>query len=312
MTAGVDKMEELYLGSHVSFTRKEQLLGSVIEALSYGANTFMFYTGAPQNTARASIDLELTALANKLMKEEGIEKEKIVVHAPYIINLANDNERYDFAIRFLKEEIERVEMLGVSLLVLHPGSHVGLGSEAGIKNIIRALNTVIDHKTNVKICLETMAGKGSECGKTFEEISQIIKGMKYPEKVGVCLDTCHVHDAGYSISNFEQTLSLFDEIIGLSKLWVLHINDSKNEEGTHKDRHENFGLGKIGFDALLKVVNHPKLKGIPKILETPYVSMADNQKEKIYPPYKFEIEMIKNQKMNHNLIEDIRKFYNKD
>ncbi len=305
-------MEELYIGSHVSFQRNEQLLGSVVEALSYGANTFMFYTGAPQNTARASIDLELTSLAHKLMKENNIDIQKVVVHAPYIINLANDNDKYEFAIRFLKEEIARVEMLGVELLVLHPGSHVGLGSEKGLENIIQALNIVIDSKTNVKICLETMAGKGSECGKTFEEIALILKGMNYPDKVGVCLDTCHIHDAGYSLQNLEDLLTQFDNIIGLSKLWVLHINDSKNEKGSHKDRHENFGIGNIGFENLMNIIKHPKLKGIPKILETPYVSMADNLKEKIYPPYKFEIEMIKNRKWNHNLIEDIRNYYKKD
>ncbi|MCI8544808.1 MAG: deoxyribonuclease IV [Bacilli bacterium] len=305
-------MEGLYLGSHVSFKREEQMLGSVVEALSYGANTFMFYTGAPQNTARASIDLELTSLAHKLMEENNIDIKKVVVHAPYIINLANDNDKYEFAIRFLKEEISRVEMLGVELLVLHPGSHVGLGSEKGIENIIRALNIVIDSKTSVKICLETMAGKGSECGKTFEEISLILKGMKYPDKVGVCLDTCHIHDAGYSLHDLEDTLTQFDNMIGLSKLWVLHINDSKNEKGSHKDRHENFGFGTIGFENLMHVIEHPKLKGIPKILETPYVSVALDLKEKIYPPYKFEIEMIKNRKLNHNLIEDIRNYYKKD
>lgn len=305
-------MEELYIGAHVSFRREEQLLGCVLEALSYGANTFMFYTGAPQNTARAAIDLELTALAHKLMKENDIDVHKVVVHAPYIINLANDNEKYEFAIRFLREEIERVERLGIDLLVLHPGSHVGLGSEKGVENIIRALNTVVDSKTNVKICLETMAGKGSECGKDFDELSKILKAMNYPEKVGVCLDTCHIHDAGYSLSDFDETLSLFDQKIGLSKLWVLHVNDSKNERGSHKDRHENFGLGNIGFEHLISVIYHPKLKGIPKILETPYVSKKDEDKEKIYPPYKFEIEMIKNQKMNHNLIEDIRNFYSRD
>lgn len=305
-------MEELYIGSHVSFKKDEQLLGAVGEALSYGANTFMFYTGAPQNTARSNIDLELKALAHKLMKENGMDPTKVVVHAPYIINLANDNEKYEFSVRFLKEEIERTEMLGVELLVLHPGSHVGLGSEVGIENIVRALNTVIDGKTNVKVCLETMAGKGSECGKTFEEIASILNGINYKEKVGVCLDTCHIHDAGYSLEYFDQVLNEFDQIIGLSKLWVLHINDSKNIKGSHKDRHENFGFGCIGFDSLMRVIDHPKLKGIPKILETPYVSIVDGSKEKVYPPYKFEIEMIKNHKMNHNLIEDIRNYYKKD
>ena len=302
----------MYLGSHVSFKKDEQLLGSTLEALSYGANTFMFYTGAPQNTFRSSIDLELTALAHKLMKEQNIDLNKVVVQAPYIINLANNNDKYEFAIRFLKEEIERTEMLGVELLVLHPGSHVGIGLEEGIENIIRALNTVIDKKTNVKICLETMAGKGSECGKTFEEISSILKGMKYPDKVGVCLDTCHIHDAGYDLEQFDEVFIKFDQTIGLEKLWVLHINDSKNLLGSHKDRHENFGLGTIGFENLLRVINHPKLKEIPKILETPYVSKDEQSKEKLFPPYKFEIDMIKKGTMNPNLIEDIRSFYKKD
>ncbi len=306
------KMQELYIGSHVSYKKEEQLLGALLEALSYGSNTFMFYTGAPQNTTRTSIDLEITALAHKMMEEHKMDKTKIVVHAPYIINLANDNEKYDFAIRFLREEIERTERLGIELLVLHPGSHVGLGSERGINNIIRALNTVIDSKTNVKICLETMAGKGSECGKTFEEIASILEQMKHPDKVGVCLDTCHVNDAGYSLENIDNLLSEFDKIIGLSKLWVLHINDSKNPLGSHKDRHENIGLGTIGFENIMKIINHPKLKEVPKILETPYVSISDDSKEKLYPPYKFEIEMIKNGKMNHNLIEDIRNYYKKD
>lgn len=305
-------MEELYIGSHVSFKKDEQLLGSTVEALSYGANTFMFYTGAPQNTFRASIDLELTSLAQKLMKENQIDIKKVVVHAPYIINLANDNDKYEFAVRFLKEEIRRTELLGVELLVLHPGSHVGLGSEKGIQNIIRALNTVIDSKTNVKICLETMAGKGSECGKTFEEIATILKSMNYPEKVGVCFDTCHVHDAGYSLEELDKTLNEFDQIIGLDKIFVLHINDSKNEQGSHKDRHENLGCGKIGFSNLMHIIEYPKLKGIPKILETPYISEEDTSTSRIYPPYKFEIDMIKKRKMNHNLIKEIREYYKND
>lgn len=305
-------MDNLYIGSHVSFNKKDQLLGSLEEALSYGSNTFMFYTGAPQNTNRQKIDLELTQKAHQKMKEYGIDKSKLVVHAPYIINLANNNDKYEFAINFLKEEIKRTEELGVTFLVLHPGSHVGLGSNIGIENIISGLNEVIDNKTSVKICLETMAGKGSECGCTFEEIAMILKGMKYPDKVGVCLDTCHIHDAGYNVHDFDNVLANFDKIIGLSKLWVLHINDSKNDIGSHKDRHENFGLGKIGFENLIHVIYHEKLKGIPKILETPYVTFDDTSKERLYPPYKFEIEMIKSKKMNPNLIEDIRNYYKKD
>ena len=302
-------MEKLLLGSHVSFTKQEQLVGSIKEALEYGSNTFMFYTGAPQNTNRASIDLELTHLAWKIMEEEKIDRSKVIVHAPYIINLANKKNNEDFAIQFLKQEIERTEMLGITYLVLHPGSHVGIGTEQAIENITSALNKVIDTQTKAIICLETMAGKGTEVGKNFEEIKQIIEGVKHSSKVMVCLDTCHIHDAGYDLSNFDQVLEEFDHIIGLSKLACIHINDSKNEQGAHKDRHENIGFGKIGFSSLLKVIFHPKLKGIPKILETPYISLDENSKKRLFPPYKFEIEMIKKQQFDQTILEKIRDYY---
>lgn len=300
-------MEKLIIGSHVSFKKDTQLLGSVEEALSYEANTFMFYTGAPQNTNRSEIDLELTKKACELMKEKGIDKENVIVHAPYIINLANDSKNYDFAINFLKQEIKRVELLGIKNLVLHPGSHVGLGEEKGLSNIIFALNQVLTDDTKVNICLETMAGKGSELGKHFEEIKTIIDGVKLNDKVKVCLDTCHINDAGYDLNNFDKILDMFDSIIGIDKLVCLHINDSKNEMGTHKDRHENFGFGTIGFDNLISVIYHPKLKGVPKILETPYITSED--KNNSYPPYKFEIKMIKKKEFNKNLIEDVINFY---
>lgn len=302
-------MEKLIIGAHVSFRKEEQLLGYVLEALSYGANTFMFYTGAPQNTNRVGIDLELTALAHKAMQEHDINPKDVIVHAPYIINLANDGENYDFAIQFLKQEIKRVELLQIEKIVLHPGSHVGLGTQKGLDNIIYALNQVLTPDTNVIICLETMAGKGTECGKTFEEIKTILDGVNQKDKVMVCLDTCHVNDAGYSIQDFDETLNTFDQIIGLDYLACLHINDSKNIIASHKDRHENIGYGTIGFENLLHVIYHDKLKSIPKILETPYVSETDDSKQRVYPPYKFEIEMIQTQKFNPNLIEDIRKFY---
>ena len=302
-------MNDLIIGAHVSFNKDEQLVGSVLEAVSYGANTFMFYTGAPQNTNRSSIDPKLTQKAHELMKEKGIESSDVIVHAPYIINLANNGANYDFAIQFLKQEIKRVEELGITKMVLHPGSHVGLGVEEGLKNIIFALNQVINQDTKVIICLETMAGKGSECGRTFEELKTILDGMKYPEKVMVCLDTCHINDAGYSISEFDATLEQFNQIIGFEKLACLHINDSKNALGSHKDRHENIGYGTIGFDHLLHVIYHEKLKDIPKILETPYVSAEDTSTKRAYPPYKFEIEMIRKQTFDSNLIEKIRNFY---
>lgn len=302
-------MEKLIIGAHVSFRKEEQLLGCVLEALSYGANTFMFYTGAPQNTNRVGIDLELTALAHQAMQEQGIHPKDVIVHAPYIINLANDGANYDFAIQFLKQEIKRVELLQIEKIVIHPGSHVGLGTQKGLDNIIYALNQVLTPSTNVIICLETMAGKGTECGKTFEEIKTILDGVNEKDKVMVCLDTCHVNDAGYSIQDFDETLNTFDQIIGLDHLACLHINDSKNSIASHKDRHENIGYGTIGFENLLHVIYHDKLKDIPKILETPYVSETDDSKQRVYPPYKFEIEMIQTQKFNPNLIEDIRKFY---
>lgn len=300
-------MEELIIGSHVSFTKDNQLLGCVLEAISYGSNTFMFYTGAPQNTNRSSIDFELTDLANKLMKEQGINKDNVIVHAPYIINLAND-KNLDFGIQFLKQEINRASMLGIKKIVLHPGSHVGLGIEKGIENIVFALNQVLKKETKVIICLETMAGKGSECGKTFEEIKKIIDGVKEQDKIMVCLDTCHINDAGYDVSNFDKVLEEFGKIIGLKKLACLHINDSKNIIETHKDRHENIGYGTIGFDNMLKIIYHDKLKNVPKILETPYITEIDS-KDRLYPPYKFEIEMIRKKIFNNDLLEQVRAFY---
>ena len=292
----------MIIGSHVSFKKDKQLVGSVEEALSYGSTTFMFYTGAPQNTNRQPIDNNLTEEAIELMKDK-IDINNVIVHAPYIINLASSN---DFAVDFLKQELKRVEQLKMTKLVLHPGSSVKLSREEGIKNIIDNLNKVGQSK--VLILLETMAGKGTELGKNFLEIKEIIDGVNYP--IGVCLDTCHINDAGYDLTNFDKILDLFDDIIGLDKLKCVHINDSKNLINTHKDRHENIGYGTIGFDNLIKIIYHDKLKGIPKILETPYVSKDDTSKEKLYPPYKFEIEMILNKKFNDNLINDIRNYYN--
>ena len=290
----------LIIGSHVSFSKDKQMLGSVIESLSYGSNTFMFYTGAPQNTVRRDIDSHLTEMAHNLMINENININDVVVHAPYIINLAND-KNYEFNVNFLKEEIRRVESLGVSKLVLHPGSHVGLGVEKGLDNIIKSLNECITNDTKVIICLETMAGKGSELGNCFEQIKTIIDGVKYNNKIGVCLDTCHINDAGYDLNDFDKVLDDFDKIIGLDKLLVLHINDSKNVIGARKDRHENIGYGTIGFDNLLNVIYHDKLKDVPKILETPYV---DTELGKL-APYKYEIKMIKDKKFNENLVNDI-------
>lgn len=298
---------KLIIGSHVSFLKDKQLLGCVEQTLSYNANTFMIYTGAPQNTNREAINADLTKKAHQLMIDNDIDINDVVIHAPYIINLANkkNTSNYHFAISFLKQEIKRCEKLGIKKIVVHPGSHVGEGVEEGIQNIIEALNEVIDENQAVSICLETMAGKGSECGSTFEEIKQIMDGVKYNKKILVCLDTCHLHDSGVDISKFDDLLDRFDKVIGLSKLGCIHINDSKNEQGIKKDRHENIGLGHIGFDNLIKVIYNDRLASIPKILETPHVADADNG-EKTYAPYKYEIEMIKNKHFNNHLIEDIR------
>jgi apurinic endonuclease (APN1) len=301
-------MDRIILGSHVSFNKNNQLLGSLEEALSYGANTFMFYTGAPQNTMRSNIDNDITKKAHEKMIKENINKENIIAHAPYIINLANPKNT-DFGISFLKAELKRIVCLGFNKIVLHPGSHVGIGTEEAVKNIIFCLNKVLEEEANVQILLETMAGKGSEVGTTFEEIKQIMDGVIKKDKVKVCLDTCHISDSGYNLNNFDKVLDEFDSIIGLENLLCVHINDSKNERGAHKDRHANFGFGEIGFDNLLNVIYHPKLKDVPKILETPYVSFSDNDNKRIYPPYKFEIEMIKNKAFNKNLLEDIREYY---
>jgi len=300
-------MEKLIIGSHVSFTKGSQLVGSVKEALSYGANTLMLYTGAPQNSNRLPLNEKLTEEGLKLMANNNIDKNNVIVHAPYIINPSN-NKNLDFNVSFLKQEIDRVQKLGLSKLVMHPGSHVGLGIEEGIKNTIEVLNLSLKETDNIIICIETMAGKGTEIGFNFEQIREIINGVHLKDKIGVCLDTCHINDAGYNLSYFDEVLSEFEEIIGLDKLMCIHINDSKNVISTHKDRHDNFGLGTIGFENLISIIYHDKLKDIPKILETPYVGLEDI-KDRLFPPYKFEIEMIKNKKFNSNLLNDIRDYY---
>lgn len=299
---------KLLIGSHVSYKTDTGLLGCVKETLDYNANTFMFYTGAPQNTKRSKINDEITYKAYELMKENNIDLENIIVHAPYIINLCNDNN-FDFSVSFLKQEVERCNQLNITKLVLHPGSSVGLERNYAIDNIIKGLNIVLDNNYNVTICLETMAGKGTEVGKTFEEIKTIIDNIKNKNKIGVCLDTCHINDAGYDLNEFDKVLDDFDKIIGLNYLKCIHINDSKNPIGSHKDRHENIGFGTIGYDNLIKIIYNKRIEHLPKILETPYITKNDTTKEKIYPPYKFEIAMIKNKEFNPNLINDIRNYY---
>ena len=297
--------KELIIGSHVAFSSKEQLLGSVKEALSYNANTFMFYTGAPQNTKRLPINDELTYEAYKLMKENNIELDKVIVHAPYIVNLANP-DNMEFSIDFLTNEVERCNLLGMKYLVLHPGSSVNVSREEGIANIIKGLNAILTNNNNICICLETMAGKGNELGRNFLELKEIIDGVNFKDSIGVCMDTCHLFDSGIDITDFDKVLDDFDKQIGLNYLKCIHINDSKNIFSSHKDRHENIGYGNIGFDILIKIIYNERIKNIPKILETPYVGKTDDDKERIYPPYKYEIEMIRNKKFDTSLLEKIR------
>jgi len=293
----------LKIGSHVSMSGKKMLLAASEEAISYGGNTFMIYTGAPQNTRRKKIE-DLNIEAGQLhMKENGIEE--IIVHAPYIINIGNAVNPATFAlgVDFLRSEIDRTAAIGSKQIVLHPGAHVGEGAETGIKKIIEGLNEVLTGEEEVQIALETMAGKGSECGRSFEELAAIIDGVNHNDKLSICFDTCHTHDAGYDIVNdFDGVLEEFDKIIGIDRIKVLHINDSKNERGAKKDRHENIGFGHIGFNALSYIINHPQLMQVPKILETPFVGEDKNNKK---APYKHEIEMIRSGMFNEQLREEI-------
>ncbi len=286
-------MSDIKIGSHVGMSGKDMFLNSVKEALSYGANTFMVYTGAPQNTRRKDISELNIPAAWDLMRANGIGD--FVVHAPYIINLANTvkPETYELAVTFLRTELERTIAMGSHVLILHPGSHVDAGVEAGTAQIIKGLNEVLTPDLDCVIALETMAGKGSEIGRSFEELAAIYDGVKYNDKLRVCFDTCHTHDAGYDVVNdFDGVIAEFDRIIGKDQIAVFHINDSKNVRGAHKDRHENLGKGELGFEALKRVVWHPDFLDIPKILETPWIKNPDDPKD-TRAPYKEEIEMLR-------------------
>lgn len=293
----------MLIGSHVSMSGKKMLLGAAEEAASYQATTFMIYTGAPQNTQRKPIEEMQIAAGQDFMTEMGISN--IVVHAPYIINLGNTikPENFGFAVSFLQEEIQRAQALGATQITLHPGAHVGAGPEAGIKQIIKGLNEVLEKNQTAQIALETMAGKGTEIGRSFEELAAIIDGVTLNEKLSVTLDTCHTNDAGYNVKeDFDGVLNEFDKIIGLDRLKVIHVNDSKNPQGSHKDRHANIGFGTIGFEALNKIVHHEQLSALPKILETPYVGEDKKNKK---APYGYEIAMLREKNFDPELLTKI-------
>ena len=283
------------IGCHVGYNNKDGLVGSVKEAISYNADTFMFYTGPAQSTMRSPINDNITYEAFKLMLDNHIDFNNVIVHAPYIVNFANklETEKYEFYIKFFKEELARVHKLGLNKIVLHPGSAINCTREDAIKNISEALNIVLEEDNGVTILLETMAGKGNEVGINIEEIKAILDGVQYQDRIGVCLDTCHLNDSGVDISKFDEYLDKFDSEIGINKIKCVHVNDSMNPLGSHKDRHHNIGYGTIGFDNLCNVVHNKRLEGLPFILETPWVNR--NQPDE-YPPYKMEIESLRNKK----------------
>ena len=287
-------MDEIKIGSHVGMAGKEMFLASVKEAESYGANVLMLYTGAPQNPRRKEIrDLNIEA-GWAYAAQAGIKE--LIVHAPYIINLANTvkPETFSLAVEFLEKEIKRTAAMRSHVLVLHPGSALDAGADAGIAQTVKGLNLVLDqNEDDVVIALETMAGKGSEIGRTFEELAAIYDGVHKKDRLRVCFDTCHVNDAGYDIVNdYDGVFAQFDAVLGMDQIAVFHINDSVNPCGAHKDRHANIGKGTIGFETLHRLVHDPRFSAVPKILETPWLC-AEGEKKKTIPPYKEEIEWLR-------------------
>lgn len=296
------------IGCHVGNSGPLMLEGSIKEALSYGATCFMVYLGPPQNTIRKPIESMNADKMALIAKENNICLDDVIIHAPYIVNLARkDPEKFDFAVRFIATELSGVHNIGCKYLVLHPGSAVDSERSEALNQVARGINEIIKLTPNVRsvIAIETMAGKGNEVGRTFEEIKFIIDNVCDKSRVGVCLDTCHINDGGYDlVNNYEGVISEFDEIIGLEYLKVIHVNDSKNPLASHKDRHENIGFGNLGFETIMKIFNDSRFNNIPKILETPYVASLNNKEN--FPPYKYEINMIKSGIFDENLKEKIR------
>ncbi|MGR3741743.1 deoxyribonuclease IV [Companilactobacillus sp. DQM5] len=289
------------IGSHVGMKAPKMLAGSAIEAHSYDANSMMIFTGAPQNTRRKDISELNIDEGSRLIKEYGITD--IIGHAPYIVNLGNTikPESFKFGVDFMQGEIKRCDALGIQALSFHPGAHVGAGPEAALNQIAKGLNEVIASDQKVLIAIETMAGKGTEVGVNFEQLATILDKVTFNDKVAITFDTCHTSDAGYNIKDdFDGVLNEFDHIIGIEKIATVHLNDSKNPQGSHKDRHENIGFGEIGFDTLNYIAHHPQLESVPKIMETPYVKQDENDKKGV-APYKAEIEMLRNNKFDSDM-----------
>lgn len=275
----------IYIGCHLSSTKGYLHMGK--DALAIGANTFAFFTRNPRGGKAKDIDPEDVAAFLKLAEENSFGK--LVAHAPYTLNPCSSEARVrEFAHIIMEDDLKRMEYTPGNYYNFHPGSHVGQGAEAGIEMIAKLLNEILRPEQTTTVLLETMAGKGSEIGRNFEELRAIIDRVELDEKMGVCLDTCHVSDGGYDIvNNLDGVLEEFDRVLGIDRLKALHINDSLNVTGSHKDRHARIGEGHIGLKAIAKVVYHPNLKGLPCILETP------NELE----GYAREIKMIKDMEM---------------
>lgn len=292
----------MIIGSHVSMSAPGYLLGAMQETVGYHANACMIYTGAPQNTRRVPVEKLRLQEARDYMRTHGLSMDHVIVHAPYIINLANTikPETFDLGVRFLRQELERVQALGVRVLVLHPGAHLKEGEEKGLAKIVEGLDLAMEGMgEQLTIALETMAGKGSELGWKFEQLRWIIDHARYGERLGVCMDTCHMHDAGYDVQDLDGLLAEFDRVIGIQRIAAVHVNDSRNVRGARKDRHANIGFGEIGFDALSAFVHHPALADIVKILETPYVEG--------HAPYGEEIAMLRQNTFDPSLMDQIRR-----
>lgn len=285
----------LLIGAHVSMNQKNQyLIGALQEAVSYNANCFMIFTGPPLSSLRKPVEDFKIEQFNDLVKQYNIDLNNLIIHAPYIVNLANytNLSSFNFSISFLKVEVQRAEKIGIKTIVLHPGSGINGADNLALNQVAKGLNEILKTSTNVRIALETMAGKGNEVGINFDQLKYIIDQVEVKDKIGVCWDTCHMHDAGYDFkSNLDNIIAEFEQKIGLDKLLVMHINDSKNIIGARKDRHQNIGYGEIGFETLLNIIYHPKFNNIVKILETPYIDDKT-------APYQQEIMMIHHKKFN--------------
>lgn len=267
----------LIVGPHISIAKGFKYAGK--EALKVDANTFQFFTRNPRGGNAKALDFEDIGALREIMETHDFGP--LLAHAPYTLNMASDKpETRDFAKRAFKEDLERLKVIPCQLYNFHPGSHVGQGSDKGIELILEILNECITPEQETIVLLEAMAGKGSEIGFTFEELRKIIDGVTYSEKMGVCMDTCHVYSAGYDIVNdLDGVLAQFDEMVGLDRLKALHLNDSMTPFGSHKDRHEKLGFGSIGIDTFVNIVNHPLLKDKPMFLETPQEKFTDYKKE---------------------------------